>query len=281
MTRSANRNPVQMVPMSKIIIKPGLNARTKTETFEPPKAPRAGKAAPKPEAGFLLLQTMETGVQLQACVGVQTDDGVLLVAGFRRYQAAKKLGWDVLEVKVLPEMPEGEMLFLNLTENVARSQLTLPDLSKRIFEIKDLTKIGYKEIAHRIGKSLSHTTGLGRIWANVDPTLLEHWQTGRYSDVLHFDSLITLSTLTRPEQLQWFHLQTEPGGDSTVERQKNTGTKKKSARGAPRRELVQLRGLLRNGHYDKQGSDWITGATAVLDLVLDRKEMAAPDDLDG
>ena len=84
--------------------------------------------------------------------------------------------------------------------------------------------------------------------------------------------------MTKPEQLKWFEAQIGPKA-LMVEPEKRIHTQKKSARGAPRRELIQLRGLLRNGHYDSQGNDWVMGATAVLDLVLDRKPMTEPDDL--
>lgn len=64
-----------------------------------------------------------TGLQMPIGVTLK-DEGYALVYGFRRLHAAKALGWDKIEARVVEAESDADLLILNLQENVTRKNLT-------------------------------------------------------------------------------------------------------------------------------------------------------------
>lgn len=72
-----------------------------------------------------LVQSLDsTGQQTPIGVTDDSDGGYALVYGFRRLHAAKQLGWDSIDARVIQSGSEADLLILNLQENVTRKNLT-------------------------------------------------------------------------------------------------------------------------------------------------------------
>ncbi len=87
----------------------------------------------------------------------QKEGSFQLVYGYRRYQAAKKLGWSSLKAEVR-SLSDEDAVKIALTENVQREDLSDYEKAKIIEHIH--TKYGktYEEIASMIGKSRQWVT---------------------------------------------------------------------------------------------------------------------------
>ncbi len=53
-----------------------------------------------------------------------------LIAGHRRTEAARRLGWQSIEVRVVDEANEGELLEMEIDENTERKPLTSDELAE-------------------------------------------------------------------------------------------------------------------------------------------------------
>lgn len=76
----------------------------------------------------------------------------VIIAGERRYRAAKRLGWARIECRERPEnISEGEIAEIQLAENFARRDLNPIELAKAFKDV--ITKNGWtgKELASRLG----------------------------------------------------------------------------------------------------------------------------------
>jgi ParB/RepB/Spo0J family partition protein len=63
---------------------------------------------------------------------IVVDDALRLVAGGRRLEAAKRLGWTSIEVKRLGELTDAERAEIELEENIRRKDFTPIELSKEV-----------------------------------------------------------------------------------------------------------------------------------------------------
>lgn len=126
----------------------------------------------------------------------------MLVTGFRRYEAVRRLNTDKELSKQLftehPEragktllpnsadgtirafcrtLPEKEARALNVRENTLRDDLTPPDLMRGIAELAHEHKMTQVEIGERIGKAQGYVGKLLAI-STLDKSILEHWRGG-------------------------------------------------------------------------------------------------------
>jgi ParB/RepB/Spo0J family partition protein len=88
-----------------------------------------------------LVQSLDsTGQQMPIGVTVGQGGGFSLVYGFRRLHAAKQLGWDSIDARVIEHGSEADLLILNLQENVTRKNLTPIEEAHAIQRIMDAGK---------------------------------------------------------------------------------------------------------------------------------------------
>ena len=113
-----------------------------------------------------------TGQQMP--IGVtESDEGFSLVYGFRRLHAAKRLGWDQIDARVIEPSSEGDLLILNLQENVTRKNLTPIEEAHAIKRIMDAGK-SEPEIRSALGFSktlITQRLGLLDMSAEVQDAL--------------------------------------------------------------------------------------------------------------
>jgi len=76
---------------------------------------------------------------------IVVDDEWNLVAGGRRLEAARLLGWDMIDVRFATELSEKEMRVLELEENIRRKDLTEYEKSKDMVELVQAVKEQIKE----------------------------------------------------------------------------------------------------------------------------------------
>jgi hypothetical protein len=127
----------------------------------------------------------------------KTNKPYALVAGFRRYEAVRRLNDDADLVKrraeekkgVVPNTANGtiranvralsepEARGLNVRENTLRDDLTTPDLMKAIVELSQKHGWTQNQIGLTVGKVQGYVGKLLRI-ASVDPDILTHWRVG-------------------------------------------------------------------------------------------------------
>ena len=65
-----------------------------------------------------------------------------LIAGHRRLECAKKLGWKSLKAVVTTGVTKQEMLEIELEENVQRKDLTSDELSQGYFQLRKMQNPG-------------------------------------------------------------------------------------------------------------------------------------------
>lgn len=83
----------------------------------------------------------------------------VLIAGERRFRAAKLAGLETLPCKVMPEdISEAEILEIQVTENVQRESLNPVEEAKAYQLLKDKLGCTAKEVARRVGKNETTVT---------------------------------------------------------------------------------------------------------------------------
>lgn len=97
------------------------------------------------------------------------DDSFELVAGFRRLNAARELGWDQVEVKVREEMDDYERREIELEENICRLDMSWLEQERAIVELDRIKREhdpswGQFQTATLIGK---HQSDISRAKAIV------------------------------------------------------------------------------------------------------------------
>lgn len=76
---------------------------------------------------------------------VVVDEEGRLIAGGRRLEAAKRLGWTEIEVRTFGELSERQRREIELEENVRRKDLTEYERSKKIVELTEVARDVAKE----------------------------------------------------------------------------------------------------------------------------------------
>ena len=66
-----------------------------------------------------------------------------LIAGHRRLECAKKLGWQVIEATILDTASELEKLQLEMDENIHRKNLTPEEVSDGFLKLERLSRPGF------------------------------------------------------------------------------------------------------------------------------------------
>lgn len=66
-----------------------------------------------------------------------------LVAGHRRLECAKKLGWQVIEAHIIDNPSELEKLELEMDENIHRKNLTPDEVSEGYLRLEKLSRPGF------------------------------------------------------------------------------------------------------------------------------------------
>lgn len=118
-----------------------------------------------------LAQSLDQNGQVVPITVRPADDGeeeYIIIAGERRWRAARRLGWDILNADVRDEDPEKARL-LALIENVQREDLTPIEEARAYRRELDRHDLTQAELAERIGKSQSYVAQKLRLLQIPDP----------------------------------------------------------------------------------------------------------------
>ncbi len=102
-----------------------------------------------------LMNSLQKHGQLNPIV---IDENTNLIAGHRRLESAKRLGWLAVETICLKELSNSEKIELEIDENVHRKELTTEELSDGYERLEKLNK---PSVLKRIGLFL------GQLWAKL------------------------------------------------------------------------------------------------------------------
>lgn len=190
-----------------------------------------------------------------------TDKGLELISGFRRYHAAKSLGWTELTIQVIPERADPELI--NLLENLARKQFATPDVASRVHRIWR-NGTAQADIAKSVGVSLTRINQLCFVVERVSPDILNHWK-------------------ERPEDIGWQEMQRYAArphsaqlevymeGGFTAYDAKHGKTEPRhhvAHRLEKRRVIEQAYADVRARRYAHMGDAWNDGAIAFAEFAL-------------
>jgi len=92
-----------------------------------------------------------------------------LVAGERRYRAAKELNFDTIEVIVMDVESDERMLVLSLIENIQREDLNAIEEAKAYLQIMTSMNLTQEGLAEVVGKSRSTVANTMRLLSLAEP----------------------------------------------------------------------------------------------------------------
>jgi ParB family chromosome partitioning protein len=189
-----------------------------------------------------LAASIEAHGVIQPLIVTQEDEGYILVAGERRWRAARLAGLETVPVIVKDVVPQ-EMLELALVENVQREDLNPLEEAVAYQQLVEGFGLTHEDVARRVGKSrtaVSNTLRLLKATEPVQSALLQ----GKISEG-HARAILSLD---EPEA-QEAALKSVLRKDLTVRQtealvrklQQPTKVRKKSSRPSPEVQAVEAR----------------------------------------
>lgn len=115
-----------------------------------------------PESLSELAESIRAHGVLEPLVVAKTPAGYQLVAGERRWRAAKLVGLNKVPVVIRETSPQG-MLEMSIVENVQRIDLNPLERAQAYRRLMDEFSLGNAEIAERVGKSPSYISNTIRL----------------------------------------------------------------------------------------------------------------------
>ncbi|MFQ5778710.1 MAG: ParB/RepB/Spo0J family partition protein [Terriglobia bacterium] len=122
---------------------------------EPP-APLRGSIDPEKLAE--LAGSLSTQGQLQPIILKATTGRYTIIAGHRRFLAAKSLGWETIEAKVFLQGVKDEQI-LSLIENLHREDLSPVEEARVVYDLVEAQELDVDLVATRFAKSRSWVDG--------------------------------------------------------------------------------------------------------------------------
>jgi len=105
----------------------------------------------KAELAELTASIVKNGI-LQPLLVTRAVDGYRLIAGERRWRAAKTAGLTEVPVRILSDLPESAALELSLIENLQREDLNPVELAEGYRQLQKEFHLTQEQIAQRVGK---------------------------------------------------------------------------------------------------------------------------------
>lgn len=140
----------------------------------------------------------EFGV-IQPLIVQKAEDGRFqIIAGERRWRAAKKAGLEEVPVIIKEYAPE-EVLEISLIENIQRENLNPVEEAKAYRRLIDEYKLKQEEVAKRVGKSRTTVTNALRL-LGLDDEILSYLVSGELSTG-HAKALLSVKEPERQKQL--------------------------------------------------------------------------------
>lgn len=158
-----------------------------------------------------LASSLEQDGQFSPLLVRRQGNGYIIIAGERRYRAAKLLGWDQIECKVINKDAR-EAYRLGIIENIQRENLSAFEEASAMRTMKRMGDITDKELAETFGKSRSYMTEILSI-AQLPDDILEE---ARECDLSSKNMLIQLTQAHKRERAKDFIRNFREGRIKTV-----------------------------------------------------------------
>jgi len=120
-----------------------------------------------PETIQDLIDSIKRHGILEPLVAAQTPAGIQIIAGERRWRAARALKLPTVPVIVKETTPRG-MLEMAIVENLQREDLNPIERGKAFLRLKDEFHLSYEEIAKQISKSIPYVVNSIRLLSLPD-----------------------------------------------------------------------------------------------------------------
>jgi len=183
--------------------------------------------------------------QLSPMLVVSNGKGYALVSGFRRMRALKLLKSETGEVKIIEAKEEQAVYFMNVSENLARKDLTSYETANACAIIKKKFNLKSVQIKNRLTSlehiSKGHLNNLIRARENLDPKIINDWKN---NDNIPTSQLFKWASLDRGEQIEAWE---EHTGEAVAvvgedeEQQPSNAKKKKASEGILRDAMAYVK----------------------------------------
>jgi ParB family chromosome partitioning protein len=182
---------------------------------------------------------------LQPIVVTPKDDGYQIVAGERRYRAAKKAGLDTIPALVRA-LSDQHKLEISLIENLQRRDLNILETATAYLKLRDQFNLTLDQIGQRVGgksvSAVSNTLRLLRLPESVRQALIDgKLREGQARPLINLDPEITEDVLPRILREEWsarkieqFIVQVKINARQVIENKKQSATAMPYAKDAKR-----------------------------------------------
>jgi hypothetical protein len=127
----------------------------------------------RPEVVNTIAESMNARGQLQPIIVRPCRDGFILVAGWHRLEAGRKLGWETIDTCVLDGTDVDEMQIIEIDENLMRAELSTIERALHLAERKELYEKLHPET--KATKAGGPGRAKGRLVANIGDELAERF----------------------------------------------------------------------------------------------------------
>ena len=136
---------------------------------------------------------------VQPIVVTRSGDRYKIIAGERRYRAARKAGLTFIPAVIKEMLPDGDALQIALIENIQREDLNPIEEAHAYFQLHDDFGLTQEEISKRVGKERSTVANFLRLLKLPDP-VKKLLASGRLS-MGHARALLAVESAKKQEQL--------------------------------------------------------------------------------
>lgn len=110
-----------------------------------------------------LAESFKTQGVLQPIIVKKKDNGYILIAGERRFRAARLAGLEKIPALLMDETNETDMLQMALVENIQREDLNPLEEAEAFRRLMDESRLTQQELAMRVGKSRTAIANIVRL----------------------------------------------------------------------------------------------------------------------
>jgi len=139
-----------------------------------------------------LADSLKRNGLMQPLVVKNNGSGFTIIAGERRFRAARLAGLDEVAVVVMDDVDENKMLELALVENIQREDLNPIETAEAYRSLIDRCNLSQNEMAERVGKSRTAITNTMRLLGLPD-SIIKMVRSGELSEG-HARTLLALET---------------------------------------------------------------------------------------
>ncbi|MFI3228785.1 MAG: ParB/RepB/Spo0J family partition protein [Bacillota bacterium] len=109
-----------------------------------------------------LVESIKIHGIIQPLILVKDGDGYMIVAGERRYRAAKLAGMSTVPA-ILKQLSGQQLREISLIENLQRENLNAIEEAEAVKELAEMYNLTQDEVSHRIGKARSSVANIMRL----------------------------------------------------------------------------------------------------------------------